>query len=160
MMLDVLKLRKGGLSCAFGGALLLTAFASGVAQAGDRVGVLQCRLSGSPLEVLVENQDVDCVYQDDDEGFLPAHYVGKLTKVGAGITINGPGEVVWVVAAATGHLGPGALAGDYAGPGTTVSLASAAAARSWSAAATTPYRCSPSRLRPDLVLASRQASII
>ncbi len=76
--------------------------------------------SGNNITVIVENQTLDCVFQGDDERAAPAHYVGTLTKVGANLTINGPGDIVWLVAAATGHVGPGALAGDYAGPETTV----------------------------------------
>ena len=67
-------------------------------------------------------QALDCIYKDDDEGFQPAHYIGKLTKVGANLSVNGPGQLVWVVAAATRHIGPGALAGDYAGPEATVKV--------------------------------------
>lgn len=121
-MLDMLKLQKGGLSHALAAAMLLAVFAPGAATAGGRAGVLQCRLSGSAVSVLVENQGLDCVFQDDDEGVLPAHYIGKLTKVGANISVNGPGEVVWGVVAATGRLGPGALAGAYAGPNTSVKV--------------------------------------
>jgi hypothetical protein len=121
-MLDMLKLRKAGLSHALGAAMALAAFAPGLANAGDRAGVLQCRLSGNDISVLVENQGLDCLFQDDDEGLVPAHYIGKLTKVGANITVNGPGEIAWGVVAATGHLGPGALAGAYAGPNTSVKV--------------------------------------
>jgi len=119
-MRDSMNLKLGGLGRALCGAVLLAAFAPGVASAGDRAGALQCRLSGNNITIIVENQALDCVFQDDDERAAPVHYVGKLTKVGANLTINGPGEVVWLVAAATGHIGPGALAGDYAGPETTV----------------------------------------
>lgn len=115
-MRDFLIERLGGARRAMAGALLLAAFAPGAALAGDRGGVLQCRLSGNDVSVLVENQTVDCVFEDDDEGLAPVHYVGKLTKIGAGATINAPSEAVWVVVAATGHVGPGALAGHYAGP--------------------------------------------
>jgi hypothetical protein len=121
-MQDRLKSQRGGLSLAFGAAMLLAAFTPGGATAGDRAGVLQCRLSGNSITVLVENQELDCVFQDDDEGALPAHYIGKLTKVGANATINGPGEIAWGVVAATSHIGPGALAGLYAGPNTSVKV--------------------------------------
>jgi hypothetical protein len=104
------------------GAALLAMFVPGQALAGDRIGSLQCRLSGNTLGVLVENQTVDCLYEDDREGLAPAHYVGKLTKVGANFSVNGPGEMVWGVIAATGHFGPGALQGSYAGPETTVKV--------------------------------------
>jgi len=104
------------------GAACLVAAAPSLAHAGDRVGVLECKLSGSGPSIIVENQAIDCVYDDDDEGGRPVHYVGKLTKIGANLSVNGPGDLAWVVAAATRQLGPGALAGDYAGPGATVKV--------------------------------------
>jgi hypothetical protein len=103
------------------GALLVAALAPAAASAGGRTGVLQCRLSGNNISILVENQDIDCLYQDND-GLPPAHYIGKLTKVGADVTVNGPGEVAWGVAAATSKMGPGALAGAYAGPSATAKI--------------------------------------
>ena len=119
-MRDLLNLRRKGAAQALCGAVLLAAFAPGVASAGERAGALQCHLSGNNIAVIVENQTLDCVFQGNDERAAPAHYVGTLTKVGANLTVNGPGDIVWLVAAATGHVGPGALAGDYAGPETTV----------------------------------------
>jgi len=104
------------------GAAFAAAMVPFAAHAGDRVGVLECDTSGSSLTILVENQTLDCVYEDDDEGALPVHYIGKLTKVGANISVNGPGDFLWIVGAATSKLGPGALAGNYAGPGATVKL--------------------------------------
>jgi len=90
--------------------------------AAERVGLLECHLSGNGATVIVENQALDCAYQDDAEGATPLHYTGRLTKIGANLTINGPGELVWVVLAATRTLGPGALAGDYVGPEATVKV--------------------------------------
>ena len=104
------------------GAALLALIAPGQALALDRVGSLQCRLSGSSLSVLVENQTVDCLYEDDREGLAPGHYVGRLTKVGANFSVDGPGELAWGVVAATRDIGPGALQGSYAGPETTVKV--------------------------------------
>ncbi len=104
------------------GACLLAGMAPLAAFAGDRVGVLECRLSGNGPAVIVENQQVDCAYQDDDEGLAPVHYVGKLTKIGANLNMNGPGQLMWVVAAATDHLGPGALAGHYVGPSASAKI--------------------------------------
>ncbi len=98
------------------GACLLAGLTPLAAFAGDRVGALECHTSGNGPAIIVENQTLDCVYEDDDEGAAPAHYIGKLTKVGANLNVNGPGELIWVVAAATNHLGPGALAGTYVGP--------------------------------------------
>ncbi len=105
-----------------GGAVVLALLSPAAALAGDRVGALQCRLLGNNLSILVENQQMDCMYNDDAEGGLPAHYTGTLTKVGPNISINGQGELAWGVIAATTHIGPGALAGSYAGPGVSAKI--------------------------------------
>ncbi len=119
-MRDLLNLRRKRAAQALCGAVLLAAFAGGAASAGERAGALECYLSGNNITVIVENQMLDCVFQGVDERMPPAHYVGTLTKVGANLTVNGHGNIIWLVAAATGHVGPGALAGDYVGPETTV----------------------------------------
>jgi hypothetical protein len=113
-------LRMPSLKRAWGAFVALAAVGTVAAHAGERVGALECHISGSGVSVLVENQALDCIYRDDAEGALPSHYIGKLTKVGANLSVNGPGQLVWVVAAATRHLGPGALSGDYAGPEASV----------------------------------------
>jgi hypothetical protein len=98
------------------GALVLGAFLPAAAFAGDRIGVLECHLSGNGPSVLVENQSVDCVFANERGGSRRDHYAGKLTKIGANISVNGQGDLLWGVVAATSQHGPGALAGDYAGP--------------------------------------------
>ncbi|MBG0797953.1 DUF992 domain-containing protein [Methylocystis sp. L43] len=113
---------KFGLGRALSGVFALAMLAPASAFAGDRVGILQCRLLGNGISVLVENQQMDCIYRDNAEGAAPAHYAGALTKVGANVTINGPGQLSWGVVAATDHLGPGALAGSYIGPGVSAKL--------------------------------------
>jgi hypothetical protein len=97
------------------GAVLLAAMTPAAAFAGDRIGALECHLSGNGPSVLVENQDVDCVFARH-AGARSDHYIGKLTKIGANISVNGQGELLWGVVAATGKHGRGALAGDYVGP--------------------------------------------
>lgn len=106
---------------AFAGACVLALIAP-AAFAGERAGTLQCKLMGNGISVLVENQQLDCMYSDDSEGGVPAHYTGTLTKVGPNITINGQGELAWGVVAATSHIGPGALAGNYVGPGVSAKV--------------------------------------
>jgi|GEM_PF-229756 hypothetical protein len=96
--------------------LFLAALAPAAAFAGEQVGVLECHLSGNGITVLIENQALDCVYEDELAGGKPQHYIGKLTKVGANISVNGPGDLVWGVVAETNVLAPGALTGDYVGP--------------------------------------------
>jgi hypothetical protein len=98
------------------GAVILAAILPTAAFAGDRIGALECHLSGNGPSILVENQSVDCVFASDRAGRQHDHYVGKLTKIGANISVNGKGDLLWGVVAATSRHGRGALAGDYAGP--------------------------------------------
>jgi hypothetical protein len=98
------------------GAIILTAIMPAAAFAGDRIGALECHLSGSGPSILVENQSVDCVFASDRGGPRSDHYIGKLTKIGANLSVNGKGDLLWGVVAATSSHGRGALAGDYAGP--------------------------------------------
>ncbi|MBM3642527.1 MAG: DUF992 domain-containing protein, partial [Alphaproteobacteria bacterium] len=56
---------KFGLGRAVSGACLLALLAPASALAGDRVGTLQCRLMGNGISVVVENQQMDCIYRDD-----------------------------------------------------------------------------------------------
>jgi hypothetical protein len=91
----------------------------------SRVGVLQCHLSGGVGMILVENQALDCVFKTDAGG-PRAHYIGRLTNVGANIGISGPGKMVWAVVAATNQFGPGALAGDYVGAQGSVAVGAGA----------------------------------
>jgi hypothetical protein len=104
------------------GVCMLALMAPAVASAGDRIGTLQCRLLGNDVSVIVENQQIDCMFRDEAEGAVPAHYTGTLTKVGPNITVNGQGELGWGVIAETDHVGPGALAGTYVGPGVSAKV--------------------------------------
>ena len=98
------------------GAMMLVALTPAAAFAGDRIGALECHLSGNGPSILVENQAVDCVFANDRGGARHDHYVGKLTKVGADLGANGKGDLLWGVVAATSRRGHGALAGEYVGP--------------------------------------------
>ena len=97
-------------------ALIVTAMTPAAAFAGDRVGALECHLSGNGPSLLVQDQSVDCVFASDGARTKNEHYIGKLTKIGANIGVNGKGDLLWGVVAATGRPGPGALAGNYGGP--------------------------------------------
>jgi hypothetical protein len=97
-----------------GVAALLATLAPVSASAHGRAGVLECKLSGDKVAIVVEERTVDCLFEDES-GAPPVHYVGSVTNVGAVIGVGGPGELAWGVVAASGASGPGALAGDYVG---------------------------------------------
>lgn len=92
-----------------------------------QVGTLQCHVSGGVGLILIENQALDCVFQDI-QGDPPAHYIGRLTNVGANIGISGPGLLIWSVVAASNTLAPGALSGDYVGAEGSVAVGAGAGA--------------------------------
>ena len=79
-------------------AIALTPHAA-FAQSAE-VGTLQCHLSGGVGMIIIENQALDCVF-NDASGAPPSHYIGRLTNVGANIGISGPGQLIWTVVAAT-----------------------------------------------------------
>jgi hypothetical protein len=108
--------QKFKLGRALRGALILAAMTPAAAFAGDRIGALECHLSGNGPSILVENQSVDCVFASDRGDARYDHYVGKLTKIGANIGANGKGDLLWGVVAATSRHGHGVLAGQYVGP--------------------------------------------
>lgn len=117
---------KNLLRLALYAAALSAVLAPGASLAqSSRVGALQCHLSGGVGMILVENQALDCVFKNQAGG-PPSHYIGRLTNVGANIGISGPGKMVWAVVAATNQLGPGALAGDYAGAQGSVAVGAGA----------------------------------
>jgi hypothetical protein len=78
-----------------------------------KVGTLVCHISGGVGMILMENQALDCVFKE--ESGATSHYIGRLTNVGLNIGITGSGQMLWGVLAASDKIGPGALAGDYAG---------------------------------------------
>jgi hypothetical protein len=98
-----------------GVAAVLAALAPFSAQAQSRAGALECKLAPSAAALVVQTRTIDC-YFDDDTDAPPAHYVGTLTNIGAVAGVAGQGELAWGVLAATGAVGPGALAGKYVGP--------------------------------------------
>ncbi len=157
-MRDLLNLRRKRAAQALCGAFLLAAFAPGAASAGERAGALECYLSGNNITVIVENQMLDCVFQGVDERMPPAHYVGTLTKVGANLTVNGHGNIIWLVAAATGHVGRARSRAITSVPKPRSRLAWAEAAPCWSAAPTIRFPCSLCRSRAVRVLASPPGS--
>ncbi|MGJ0505906.1 MAG: DUF992 domain-containing protein [Methylocystis sp.] len=95
------------------GAALVLGFAPAASAQSAKVGTLVCHISGGVGMILMENQALDCVFTGRNG--VTSHYIGRLTNVGVNIGISGSGQMVWGVLAATNGVGPGALAGDYAG---------------------------------------------
>lgn len=95
-------------------ASMLAALA-GTVHAQDRVqvGVLECRGAASVGFVVGSVTNLGCVLRV--EGVPEDRYVATIRKVGLDLGITQETALAWGVYAPVARLGPGDLAGDYAG---------------------------------------------
>ena len=94
---------------------LIVAITAGDAMAQSRVqtGVLECRADPSIGLILGSQRGLDCVFKPNRG---PAqNYSGTQTRVGFDIGIRQDATIVWAVFSPTVQIGPGELAGNYAG---------------------------------------------
>ena len=87
----------------------------GAAHAQDRVqvGVLECRGGASVGFVVGSVTNLGCVLRI--EGMPEDRYIATIRKVGLDLGITQETALAWGVYAPVNRLGPGDLAGDYAG---------------------------------------------
>jgi hypothetical protein len=78
-----------------------------------QVGVLECRGGASVGFVVGSVTNLGCVLRI--EGFAEDRYVATIRKVGLDLGITQETALAWGVYAPTARLGPGDLAGTYAG---------------------------------------------
>ena len=105
------------------GALALgaTIFATGAsAESGVKIGTLTCHVESGWGYVLGSSKDMRCEYN----GLEGVHdrYVGSVSKFGVDIGYTDGATLVWAVVAPAIDVGPGALAGDYAGATASATL--------------------------------------
>lgn len=94
-------------------ACALGAPAATAAEAGVKVGVLECNVEGGAGFIFGSSKDIACVYTPDKG---PSDtYVGEINKFGIDIGYTERSRIVWVVFAPTSDIQQGALEGDYAG---------------------------------------------
>jgi len=97
-------------------AALVASFADASAQQPMQrvqVGILQCR-GGSSIGFIVGSvTNLGCVLRAD--GMPEDRYVATIRKVGLDLGITAESALAWGVFAPVARLGPGDLAGDYAG---------------------------------------------
>jgi len=99
--------------CAIALASLVATAGSAAAQSGVQAGVLECRGAGTTSYVVGSEHHLDCVFRSDQG---PAyHYAGLVRRVGLDIGFTGQSALGWAVFAPTNRIGPGDLAGTYAG---------------------------------------------
>jgi hypothetical protein len=98
---------------------LLTAISVGqsagtaVAQTRVEVGVLNCAVSGGAGFVIGSSKRLECTFKSSGR---QEPYYGRINKIGLDLGATTQGVMAWAVLAPTRNdVGPGALAGNYAG---------------------------------------------
>jgi hypothetical protein len=93
-------------------ALTLSAASAG-AQSRVEAGALECRGGGSTSFIVGSVHQLNCVFRPT--AGAPQAYVGTVRRVGLDIGVTDRLAVGWLVLAPTRQVGPGELAGNYAG---------------------------------------------
>jgi len=83
------------------------------AQAGVRVGTLNCNVASGWGFVFGSSRALHCIFTPGPGH--PEHYTGSISKFGVDIGYTQGGVLVWGVLAPTTNVAPGALAGSFAG---------------------------------------------
>ncbi len=83
------------------------------AQSRVQTGVLECLSNPSVGAIVVSVRTMTCVFKPT-QGF-EQNYSGTRTRIGLDVGVQAGAAIAWAVLAPTTQLGPGALAGTYAG---------------------------------------------
>ena len=86
------------------------------AQTYSKVGFLSCDVSAGIGLILVQKQQLKCVFTNQAGG-PPEDYVGTITDYGVALGAVEKGHLVWGVLSSIDGVPQGALAGTYAGIG-------------------------------------------
>jgi len=93
-------------------ALGVGAPAQAQSNAGVNVGSLTCNVAGGMGWVFGSSRDMTCIFTGNDG--VGQRYKGTVNRYGVDIGFTKEAQIVWLVFA-PGNIGPGALAGTYAG---------------------------------------------
>jgi len=99
------------------GMLLASTFGTDAAYgagSGTKAGYLKCEVAGAVSFIFGSSRDITCLYRPEAAARVD-RYEGEIKKFGVDIGFYGNGVMIWAVVAPTSDVGPGALAGDYAG---------------------------------------------
>src|SRR5437588_8250744 len=104
-------LHKFAIPALLAGVFLLSA---STAQARVQAGVLECRSGKSVGFIVGSVRRFSCVFKPAGGG--PVHiYRATARRFGLDVGVTAAGTLVWAVLAPTTYVGPGDLAGRYAG---------------------------------------------
>jgi len=81
-------------------------------RSGANVGSLTCNVAGGVGFIFGSSKDLSCLFIRTDG--VGERYTGTIKKFGVDIGFTKEAQIVWLVFA-PGNIGPGALAGTYAG---------------------------------------------
>jgi hypothetical protein len=84
------------------------------AKGGVKAGHLKCDVAGNVSFIFGSSRDITCVYTPA-EGKRVDRYTGEIKQFGVDIGYQASGVMLWAVFAPSNDVGPGALAGDFAG---------------------------------------------
>lgn len=98
---------------AFAGLALAASLGPAAAQSGVQAGVLECRGSGSIGFVIGSVHEFTCIFRPVAGPVLPYHAIVR--KVGLDLGVTEGSALAWAVFTPTRDIGPGDLAGNYAG---------------------------------------------
>lgn len=93
--------------------VLAASLSTAHAQSRTQVGVLECRGGASIGMIVGSVTNLGCVLRVP--GLPDDIYTARITKIGVDIGITSETALSWAVFAPTAQVGPGALAGNYAG---------------------------------------------
>ncbi|MEA2782099.1 MAG: hypothetical protein QOK29_3643, partial [Rhodospirillaceae bacterium] len=74
----------------------------------------KCDVAGGVSFIFGSSRDISCTYESGKTHRVDA-YKGTIKRYGVDIGYVKKGVMIWAVLAPTNEVGPGALAGDYAG---------------------------------------------
>jgi len=86
---------------------------TGASAQGVNIGVLECRGIGTTGFIIGSVQDLECVFRTSY--MPPVRYHGVVRKWGVDVGVTEASVLAWGVLAPTERIGPGDLAGTYAG---------------------------------------------
>jgi hypothetical protein len=117
-----MKIKNVMLSATIGLAVmaLFVTPAHAAEKATVKTGYLTCDEAGGWGLILGSSHGIHCRYTSNKH--RTEYYTGSISKFGADIGYLRSAVILWAVAAPTTDLGPGALAGEYAGAQASVAL--------------------------------------
>jgi hypothetical protein len=107
MMKTTLTMAAAALAFAIGGAM------PAGAEGGVQAGYLRCDVQGNTSFIFGSSRNLNCTFQGNSNRM--ERYGGEIKKFGIDIGYVENGVILWAVIAPSSNLGPGTLAGNYAG---------------------------------------------